>query len=257
MLIVSKANPIRTLYYIELLLLRVTDKYNNIGNGFFCTQTNPPPSAPTAPPSSAGSAPSAAPAPPKKTRSKISPLVPSSAALPEPAAPIASDDAEPEPESRPRKSAIALKGSPLKPTHDAAPEASKRGKVSSAEELAESMNALPAMLAEMQEAAKAVQAAKAIQVSSKDEQIMFLTKQLDAANQKIARLESEKSMLMQSNMDSMVKAAKAEGAAEQLEANVKMRERQLESWVSRRLFLASHHADLCLCEEEGSVVPPR
>jgi chromosome segregation ATPase len=148
--------------------------------------------------------------------------------------------------------------------HDAAPEATKRGKVSSAEELAESMNALPAMLAKMEEAAKVVQAAKESEVSSKDEQIRLLTAQLESANQtiesanqKIARLEAEKSMLMQSNMESMVKAAKAEGAAEQLEANVKMRERQLESWVSRRLSLASHHADLCLCEEDGSVVPPR
>ena len=231
------------------------------------TAARAPPSAAPPPPSSAGSAPSAASAPPKKTRSKISSLVPSSAlpVLPQAAAPTAqtaSDDAELE--SRPRKSAIGLKGSPLKPVHDAAPEATKRGKVSSAEELAESMNALPAMLAKLEEAAKVVQAAKESEVSSKDEQIRLLTAQLESANQtiesanqKIARLEAEKSMLMQSNMESMVKAAKAEGAAEQLEANVKMRERQLESWVSRRLSLALHHADLCLCEEDGSVVPPR
>ena len=79
--------------------------------------------------------------------------------------------------------------------------------------------------------------------------------QLETANQKISRLESEKSMLLQAKTDSMVKAAKAEGIAEQLELNMKKSEGQLNSWVSMRFRLASYEADMSLSDCSGSVIP--
>lgn len=211
--------------------------------------------------STGGSAPA-----PRKTRAKVSPLVPDSAALVAPSrakvAPVVDDSNDTstassrsptaKASSRMRKSAIAVEGSPNKGEEE--PDG-KRGKVSSAEELAESMNALPKILGQMQQAADLLHAATKSEGAAKDAIIEGLREQLETANQKISRLESEKSMLLQAKTDSMVKAAKAEGIAEQLELNMKKSEGQLNSWVSMRFRLASYEADMSLSDCSGSVIP--
>ena len=117
------------------------------------------------------------------------------------------------------------------------------------------MNALPNMVEQMQQAADLLQAATKSESAAKDVIIESLREQLENANLKISELEGEKSVLLQAKTDSMVKAAKAEGIAEQLEANGKLREAQLNSWVSMRFRLASYEADMSLSDHSGSIIP--
>ena len=157
--------------------------------------------------------------------------------------------------SRSRKSALVdVDGSPHKAASHS-PQA-KRGKVCSSEELAESINTLPAMLDKMAAAAKIFTDGTERESTAKDAQIKTLMEQLSAANEKIRALEAEQANVNGRIVDAMVRAAKAEGIAEQLKENLASKERQMETWVRKRFAIASHLAHFSSCEHAGSVISP-
>ena len=132
----------------------------------------------------------------------------------------------------------------------------------SPEELAECINSLPQVATRLSEAAALfttmgsdVVATKERQINSLQEQLKTALEKLERANEKIAKLEADKAELVQRQMDAAVSAARAEGQAEQLREAINSKDRQLESWVSRRFCQAEHALSFFTCDASGSVLP--
>ena len=214
----------------------------------------PPSSAPSAAAPSTGGSLSSAPQP-RKLKTKISPLAAESSTPVDSNVAPATNRNQSTADGCVRKSALAhVEGSPHKSTEGE--EGSKRGKVCSPEDLAESINTLPAMLGKMAEAANIFKDAQIKDDSAKDTQIVSLKEQIVLLKERITALETNQAALQLAQMEALVKAAKAEGIAEQLQENLTSKERQLTTWVSRKFAIAHHLADLALCDEEGSILPP-